>query len=137
MERNHLSVRNAEEASPKVRICLNMYVLIVLAQSLFPLGLRSTNPATHRCVYIQEKDLMLATSPAVASLLPEQISWLGILPHTQKELNKEWMKRGAIAPSIRTEASERWTTQDLILLLDRSILAACTLFDYTMMYLII
>ena len=80
---------------------------------------------------------MLATSPAVASLLPEQISWLGILPHTQKELNKEWMKRGAIAPSIRTEASERWTTQDLILLLDRSILAACTLFDYTMMYLII
>lgn len=137
MERNHLSVRNAEEASPKVRICLSMCVLIVLVQSLFPLGL-STNPATHRCVYIQERDLMLATSQAVASLLPEQISWLGILPHTQKELNKEWMKRGAIAPSIRTEASERWTTaRSLFLLLDRSILAACTLFDYTMMYLII
>jgi hypothetical protein len=108
----------------------NLSKHVRLAQSLFPLGSGSANLATHRCVYIQERDLILATSPDVASLLPEQISWLGILPHIQKEPNKEAMKREAIAPSIRTEH------KILFLLLDLPILTALALFDY-MMYLII
>ena len=88
MERNHSNAQNAEEALPKARICLNMCDLTVLAQSLFPLGMRSTDPATHRCVYIQERDHMLATSQDVASPLPEQISWPGTPLHIQKGQNK-------------------------------------------------
>jgi hypothetical protein len=36
---------------------------------------------------------MHATFPDVASPLPEQISWLDILPHIQKESNKARMRR--------------------------------------------
>ena len=58
----------------------------------------------YRCVYIQERDPMLVTSPGAASPLPERTSWLGIPRHTQRgwELSKAWE---AIVRSIQTEAS--------------------------------